>query len=103
MAAINAKQDADLAQLLPEAQAGDRSRLARFLKLIKDYGPRATLGTVDEPTLAGDRAEARFSLSLNWRGDFGVSSKKSGAFVGVLRHTDGGWRFDGARLLDNMP
>jgi hypothetical protein len=103
VAAINAKQDGDLAQLLPEGQAGDRSRLTRFLKLIKDYGPRATLGTVDEPALSGDRAEARFSLSLSWRGDFGVSSRKSGTFLGLLRHTDSGWRFDGARLLDNLP
>jgi hypothetical protein len=103
VAAINAKQDAELAQLLPAGQAGDRSRLTRFLKLIKDYGPRATLGTVAEPALAGDRGEAKFSLSLSWRGDFGVSSRKTGAFLGALRHTDGGWRFDGARLLDNLP
>jgi hypothetical protein len=103
VAAINARQGADLAQLLPGGQGGDGQRLTRFLKLIKDYGPRATLVGVDQPTLAGDRAEGRFSLSLNWRGDFGVTSRKSGTFSGVLRRTDGGWRFDGARLLDNLP
>lgn len=103
VAAINARGDADLAQLLPENQAGDGKRLTRFLKLIKDYGPRATLGGVDQPTLVGDHAEGRFSLSLSWRGDFGVTSRKSGMFLGVLRRADGGWRFDGARLLDNLP
>ena len=101
--AINDKQQADLALLLPEGQAGDRSRLTKFLKLIKDYGPRATLAGVDAPALAGDRGEARFTLSLSWRGDFGVSSRKTGAFLGVLRRADGGWRFEGARLLDNLP
>jgi hypothetical protein len=103
VAAINAKQVADLAQLLPEGPAGDGQGLTRFLQLVKDYGPRATLGGVDQPTLAGDHAEGRFSLTLSWRGEFGVSSKKSGMFLGVLRRTDGGWRFDGARMLDNLP
>ncbi|MGH7524685.1 MAG: hypothetical protein ACREK8_10295 [Gemmatimonadales bacterium] len=103
VAAINAKDAGSLSQLLPDAQAGDRGRLNRFLKLVKDYGPRATLSRVEAPTLTGDRGEAQFSVALSWRGDFGVNSRKSGAFVGALRHTEGGWRFDGARLLDNLP
>lgn len=101
--AINARDAGSLSQLLPDAQAGDRARLNRFLKLVKDYGPRATVASVDAPTLTGDRGEVQFSVALTWRGDFGVNSRKSGAFLGALRHTDSGWRFDGARLLDNLP
>ena len=104
IAAINAKRATDLLILLPQQMAGDQGRLDRFVELVKGFGPRATLGTVDPISLAEARGEARFAVSFVWRGEFGVERRKTGRFLGVARRTDdGGWRFEGARLLDAIP
>ena len=50
--AINDKRLTELAVLMPEAMAGDLGRRERFIKLIKDFGPRASLGTVEGMALA---------------------------------------------------
>ena len=104
MAAINGKRVTDLLVLLPDQMAGDQGRLDRFVELVKNFGPRATLGTVEPIALADGRGEARFAVSFVWRGDFGVERRKTGRFLGVSRRLeDGGWRFEGARLLDAIP
>jgi hypothetical protein len=104
MAAINGRRTTDLLVLLPGQMAGDQGRLERFVELVKGFGPRATLGNVEPVSLAEGRGEARFAVSFIWRGDFGVERRKTGRFLGVARRTDdGGWRFEGARLLDAIP
>lgn len=103
ISAINSKKVTELLVLVPEEMAGDAGRLERFVGLVKGFAPRATLGTVEPPTLADDRGEARFAVSFSWRGDFGVERRKTGRFTGVLRRQEGGWRFEGARLLDAIP
>ena len=89
--------------MLPEGMAGDLGRRERFMRLLKDFEPRAVLGTVDAPALSQAGAEARFAVSFSWRGDFGVDRRKSGRFLGFVRHEESGWRFQGARLLDAVP
>ncbi|HLG06998.1 MAG TPA: hypothetical protein VI383_12715, partial [Gemmatimonadales bacterium] len=102
--AINSRRMTDLAQLVPEALAGDLGRRERFMKLIRDYAPRASLGQIEGTALADAQGEARFTLQLAWRGDFGVATRKAGRFLGILhREAGGSWRFDGARLLDPLP
>lgn len=103
VAAINGRKMASLALLLPEALAGDLGRRERLTRLVRDLGPRATLGTVEPVILAEDRAEARFAVSFSWRGDFGVDRRKSGRFLGIMRRETTGWRFQGAQLLDAVP
>lgn len=103
LAAINARRSGDVAMLVPEAMAGDLGRRERFLKLVKDFGPKASLGSVDDPTMGDDRGEARISISLAWRGDFGVDKKKSGRLVAFVRRDGETWRFEGARLVDAIP
>jgi hypothetical protein len=101
--AINGKQTAQLLSLLPAALARDPGRLERFLDLVREFAPRATLGTIEAMSLAEDRGEATFAVSFSWRGDFGVERRKAGRFSGVVRRQEGGWRFEGARLLDAVP
>lgn len=103
VAAINGKQTAQLLTLLPAALARDPGRLERFLDLVREFAPRATLGTIEAMSLAEDRGEATFAVSFSWRGDFGVERRKAGRFIGVVRRQEGGWRFEGARLLDAVP
>ncbi len=101
--AINAHRLVDVAVLLPEGIAGDLGRRERFMKLLKDFAPRATLGTVEGTSLAEGRAETRFAVSFSWRGDFGVARGKAARFLGLVARDDSGWRFQGARLLDAIP
>ena len=103
MAAINARRIADVALLLPESMAGDLGRRERFLKLIKDLGPKASLGGVDVAVVTDDRGEARIAIAFAWRGDFGVDKKKTGRLQAVVRREGENWRFEGARLLDAVP
>ncbi len=103
VAAINGKRETDVALMLPEAMAGDLGRRERFLKLIREYGPRASLGGVEAATVTDDRGEARISIALAWRGDFGVDKKKTGRLLAVARRDGAEWRFEGARLLDAIP
>ena len=103
VAAVNGKQTAQLLALLPAALARDPGRLERFLNLVREFAPRATLGTVEAMSLAEDRGEATFAVSFTWRGDFGVERRKAGRFIGVVRRQEGGWRFEGAQLLDAVP
>jgi hypothetical protein len=103
VAAINGKQTAQLLTLLPPAMARDPGRLERFLDLVREFAPRATVGTIEAMSLAEDRGEATFAVSFTWRGDFGVERRKAGRFSGVVRRQEGGWRFEGARLLDAVP
>jgi len=101
--AINAHRLVDVALLLPEGIAGDLGRRERFMKLLKDFSPRASLGTVEGTSLAEGRAETRFAVSFSWRGDFGVERRKTARFLGLVTRDDSGWRFQGARLLDAIP
>jgi len=103
MAAINKKRVTELLVLVPEEMTGDAGRLERFVGLVKSFGPRATLGTVEPLSLADDLGEARFTVTFVWRGDFGVERRKAGRFIGVVRRQEGEWRFVGARLLDAIP
>lgn len=103
VAAINGRGMPELAVLLPEPIAGDLGRRERFMKLLKDFGPRAALGTLEAPTLTETGAEARFAVNFSWRGDFGVERRKTGHFLGTVRRDESGWRFQGASLLDAVP
>ncbi len=103
VAAINGRQMEELAILLPEVMAGNLGRRERFLKLVREFSPKATLGAVTEVAVNDDRGEAAFSIAFAWRGDFGVDRRKSGRFFGVARRQGDDWRFDGARLLDAVP
>jgi hypothetical protein len=103
VAAINARRSSDVAMLVPEALAGNLERRDRFLKLIKDFGPRASIAGVDEATMGEDRGEASIAIAFSWRGDFGVDRKKSGRLVAFVRRDGETWRFEGARLVDAIP
>ena len=103
VAAINDRDVARLETLLPETLSQDAERRARFLKLVKEFGPRASLDGIGDPTLAEDRARATFTLSLSWRGDFGVARKKAGRFVGMIDRQEGTWRVEGISLVDAVP
>ena len=103
VSAINAHRVLEVAVFLPEGQAGDLGRRERFMKLVKDFEPKATLMAVEPGTTSLTVAEARFTVSFSWRGDFGVDRRKTGHFLGSVRREDSGWRFQGARLLDAVP
>jgi hypothetical protein len=103
VAAINGKRMEELALLLPEVMAGDLGRRERFLKLVREFSPKASIGGVADASVNDDRGEAGFTVGLVWRGDFGVDRRKSGRFVGVARRQGEEWRFDGAKLLDALP
>jgi hypothetical protein len=101
--AINAKRYADVARLLPEGISGDLKRRERFVKFLRDYSPRATLAGVEGSTLADDQGEGRFTVQFDYRGDFGVSDRKTGRFAGIASRSGADWRFEGARLLNSVP
>ena len=103
IAAINGRRMSELAVLLPEALAGDLGRRERFVRLVREFQPRATLGTLQNMSMAEGRGEAVFAVSFSWRGDFGVASRKTGRFLGIVRRDNTGWHFSGARLLDAVP
>ena len=103
VAAINAKHMEELSVLLPEVMAGDLGRRERFLKLVREFSPKGSLGPVADATVNDDRGEAGFSIAFAWRGDFGVDRRKNGRFVGIARRRGDDWQFDGAKLLDALP
>ena len=103
MDAIDAHRLIDVAVLLPEGIAGDLGRRERFMKLLKDFSPHASLGAIEGTSLAEGRAETRFAVSFSWRGDFGVERRKTARFLGLVSRDNSGWRFQGARLLDAIP
>lgn len=103
VSAINAHRILEVAVFLPEGQAGDLGRRERFMKLLKDFEPKATLMAVEPGSTTLTAAEARFTVSFSWRGDFGVDRRKTGHFLGSARREESGWRFQGARLLDAVP
>lgn len=103
VAAINGRRQAELAGLVSDAVGNDPDRRDRFFRLVKDFAPRAKLDAVGGTTLADPRAEGRFTITLTWRGDFGVDRRKTGRLVGVVRRLENGWQFEGARLLDAWP
>ncbi len=101
--AINGRRWDEVARLLPEGISGDLGRRERFMKLLREYAPRASLAGIEGTTLAEDRGEARFTLQLEWRGDFGVGNRKTGRFAGQASRNGPEWRFEGARLLTALP
>lgn len=103
VAAITARSIGEVARLMPMEVAADAGKQERFLNFVRDFGPRVVLGTVEDVTLAGDRAEARFTVAFSWRGDFGVERRKPGHFVGLLRRESGEWRPVGVRFVDGVP
>jgi hypothetical protein len=103
VAAIAAKNLSELTSLMPAAVAVNPGRQERFLNFVREFGPRAGLGSIEEVTLAGDRGEARFTVSFTWRGDFGVDRRKPGRFLGILRRQNGEWRPAGVQFLDGVP
>jgi hypothetical protein len=103
VAAINDRDLVRLEALLPATLSPDGERRARFLKLVKEFGPRASLDGIEAPTLAENSAEATFNLSLSWRGDFGVARKKAGRFHGRIGRQEAVWRVEGVSLVDAVP
>ena len=103
VAAINHRDLVQLEALLPAALSPDPERSAQFLKLVKEFGPRASLDGIEDPTFAEESAEATFNLSLTWRGDFGVVRKKAGRFQGRLGRHEAVWKVEGVRLIDAVP
>jgi hypothetical protein len=101
--AINSRRLDNVARLLPEGLAGDLGRRDRFMKLLKDYSPRATLGRIEGTAFADTAGEARFTIQFEWRGDFGVSFRKVGQFSGIVSRGRTDWRLEGARLLNAVP
>ena len=103
VAAINGGRLAELGGLVPDAVGNNLELRDRFLRLVKDFAPKAKLDAVEGTTLADTRAEARFTMTLTWRGDFGVERRKAGRLLAVVRRQESGWQFEGARLLDGFP
>jgi hypothetical protein len=101
--AINGKRLDNVARMLPEGISGDLGRRDRFMKLLKDYSPRATLGPIEGTTLADNTGEVRFNVQFEWRGEFGVGNRKTGRFAGIASWSGGEWRVEGARLMNALP
>jgi len=101
--AINSRQFDRVELLLAESLAGDLKRRERFLNLLKRYPATAVLETIEGPTLAENRGEARFTLRLEWRGEFETGYRKIGQFTGLMSRNGGNWRFDGVRLITPVP
>jgi len=100
---IAAKSLSDLTGLMPADLGGDAGKRERFLNFVREFGPRPGLGAIEGVAVAGDRAEARFSIAFTWRGDFGVDRRKPGRFLGILQRQNGEWRPLGVRFLDGVP
>lgn len=103
VAAISSRNLRELNTMLIEDPGGATGRRERFLQLIQEYGPRATLDNIEEAIVGEDRARARFTVSLEWRGVFGAGQRKTGRFVGIVRRGGAGWRFEGSALLNDLP
>jgi hypothetical protein len=101
--AINGRDLEALDALMSAETASKSGRRDRLLDLVREFSPRATLDTLGGASIAGDRGQASFTISLNWRGDFGVRKRKSGRFVAVALRQDPGWRVQGVTLLDPIP
>src|ERR1043166_174462 len=63
VAAINGRNLRELNTILINDPGGVATRRQRFLQLIKEYGPRATLDNIDEAIVGEDRARAPFTVS----------------------------------------
>ena len=101
--AINGRDLTTLRSLLSASAAGNPGALERFLKLVDQYSPQATLDSLGDAVIARDRGQLTFTISLVWRGDFGVSKRKTGRLLAAARLQDPGWRLQGVTLLDPIP
>lgn len=98
--ALAAREVGTVATLYP---AGGDARRIRFLDFVRDSRPEAALQGTEAVTVTEAAAQAPFTISFRWRGEFGVARRKDARFQATVRRTGGGWAFEGARLLENMP
>jgi hypothetical protein len=98
--ALAAREVGTVATLYP---AGGDSRRIRFLDFVRESRPEAALQRTEAVTVTETTAQAPFTISFRWRGEFGVARRKDARFQATVRRTGGGWAFEGARLLENMP
>jgi hypothetical protein len=90
----------ELAELYTGVNAAWRNR---FLAHVRDFRPAASLGQLDPPVLTESGAEAAFTVSFQWRGNFGVERRGQARFAASARRVPGGWEFTGVRLLQAFP
>lgn len=98
--ALAAREVGTVATLYP---AGGDSRRIRFLDFVRESRPEAALQGTEAVTVTETAAQAPFTISFRWRGEFGVARRKDARFQATARPTGTGWAFEGARLLENMP
>lgn len=98
--ALAAREVGTVAALYP---AGGDSRRIRFLDFLRESRPEAALQGTEAVTITETAAQAPFTISFRWRGEFGVARRKDARFQATVRRTGTGWAFEGARLLENMP
>jgi len=98
--ALAAREVGTVASLYP---AGGDTRRIRFLDFVRESRPEAALQGTEAVTVTETAAQAPFTISFRWRGEFGVARRKDARFQATVRRTGGGWAFEGARLLENMP
>jgi hypothetical protein len=75
----------------------------RFLAHVRDYAPTVSLGAVDPAVLTESGAEAVFTVSFRWRGNFGVERRRDARFAATAQRVGPGWGFVGVRLLESFP
>jgi len=96
VAAINARQG--VAELLSPGPRRDR-----LVQFVSERSPAASLVSVAEPAMAGDRSEAVVVVQFQWRGPFGDTRRQAGRFRAEATRGAGTWRLAGLAPLDNIP
>ncbi len=96
VSAINSRQG--VAELLSAGPRRDR-----LVQFVSERSPAASLVSVAEPTVAGDRAEAVAVIQFQWRGPLGDPRRQSGRFRAEATRGAGAWRLTSLAPLDNIP
>lgn len=74
-----------------------------FVRFVQQSGPSASLVSVPDVILSGNRAEATVTIQFQWRGAFGDTRRKSGRFRAAAVREGGAWRAVPFAVLDNLP
>ncbi|HEX9756008.1 MAG TPA: hypothetical protein VGA42_09895 [Gemmatimonadales bacterium] len=101
VAAAAGRQMDALAALYPSGS--NPAWRSRFLAHVRDYAPTVSLGAVDRAVLTESGAEAVFTVSFRWRGNFGVERRGDARFAATAQRVGPGWGFVGVRLLESFP
>ncbi len=95
--------DREALSILWPTGLGSRGSRDRFFDFVDDFRPEATLGQFESPAILGDMSQSRGSITMSWRGDFGVSRTATATFVLALRRSGNSWTVEGVHLTARFP